>query len=41
LVGSSLLKEDAASLLKIRVIKVVMVVGCIVTGERGSFFYEE
>jgi hypothetical protein len=41
LVGSSLLKEVAASLLKVGVNKVVMVVGCIVIGERGSFVHEE
>jgi hypothetical protein len=41
LVGSSLLKEVAASILKVGVNKVVMVVGCIVIGERGSFVCEE
>jgi general stress protein CsbA len=38
LVGTSLLKEDAASFFKIGLNKVVMVFGCIIIGERDQFF---
>ena len=41
LVGTSLLKEDAASILKRGLNKVVMVFGCIILGEWGSIFHEE
>jgi len=41
LVGTSLLKEAAASVLKMGLNKVVMVFGCIIIGERGSIFHEE